>query len=165
MATAQNLTEINEVIRKLEKTVRVFSDRDRKQLLTKAAAPARKELRISTKVSSRAREKVNIVGQRSYRVGNLRRSMKTLTKLKRSASVFVGPDFGRNAKEGADGYYFAMAYGTVDGRKRKNAVSNYRRELLIPSAQRSEKATINEFRKDFARRFGTRAAQQRLDVG
>jgi hypothetical protein len=47
--------------------------------------------------------------------------MKTLTKLRRSPSVFVGPDFGKTAKEGADGYYFAMAYGTRKGWRQKEA--------------------------------------------
>jgi hypothetical protein len=164
MATRANLTEIDEVIRKMEKAVSVFSKRDRKGLLTKAAAPVRKELRSNTKVRDRKNRRVNVVGGRAYKPGNLRRSMKTLTKLRKSSSVFVGPDFGRGAKANADGYYWAMAYGTPSGKKRLNGVKNYRRELLIPSAQQSEKASIEAFRKDFAKRFGTRAAQQKLNV-
>ena len=155
MATRENLSEINEVINKLEKAVISFSKRDRKGLLIKAAAPVRKELRNNTKVRDRRNRRVNIVGGRRYKPGNLKRSMKTLTKLRRSPSVFVGPDFGKTAKEGADGYYFAMAYGSK---------SRYLNQLLIPSARRSEKASIEAFRKDFAKRFGTRAAQQKLNV-
>jgi hypothetical protein len=124
-------------------------------LLTKAAAPVRKELRSNTKVRDRRNRRVNIVGGRRYKPGNLKRSMKTLTKLRRSPSVFVGPDFGKTAKEGADGYYFAMAYGSK---------SRYLNQLLIPSARQSERASIEAFRKDFAKRFGTRAAQQKLNV-
>jgi hypothetical protein len=156
MATRENLSEINEVINKLEKAVSSFSKRDRKGLLlTKAAAPVRKELRSNTKVRDRRNRRVNIVGGRRYKPGNLKRSMKTLTKLRRSPSVFVGPDFGKTAKEGADGYYFAMAYGSK---------SRYLNQLLIPSARQSERASIEAFRKDFAKRFGTRAAQQKLNV-
>jgi len=155
MATRENLSEINEVINKLEKAVISFSKRDRKGLLIKAAAPVRKELRNNTKVRDRRNRRVNIVGGRRYKPGNLKRSMKTLTKLRRSPSVFVGPDFGKTAKEGADGYYFAMAYGSK---------SRYLNQLLIPSARRSERASIEAFRKDFAKRFGTRAAQQKLNV-
>jgi hypothetical protein len=168
MATRENSSEINEVIRKLEKTVFVFSKRDRKGLLTKAAAPPRRVMRQKTKVSDRKRKRVNKKGGRSYTVGNLKRSMKTLRKLKKTDSVFVGPDFGRGSKEGADGFYFAMAYGTpamVGGkRKRLNALKNYREELLLPAARESKRASIEAFRKDFAKRFGTRAAQQKLDV-
>jgi hypothetical protein len=155
MATRENLLEINEVINKLEKAVFSFSKRDRKGLLTKAAAPVRKELRNNTKVRGRRNRSINIVGGRRYEPGNLKRSMKTLTKLRRSPSVFVGPDFGKTAKEGADGYYFAMAYGSK---------SRYLNQLLIPSARQSERASIEAFRKDFAKRFGTRAAQQKLNV-
>ena len=155
MATRENLSEINEVINKLEKAVISFSKRDRKGLLTKAAAPVRKELRSNTKVRDRRNRRINIVGGRRYKPGNLKRSMKTLTKLRRSPSVFVGPDFGKTAKEGADGYYFAMAYGSK---------SRYLNQLLIPSARQSEQASIEAFRKDFAKRFGTRAAQQKLNV-
>jgi hypothetical protein len=155
MATRENLLEINEVINKLEKAVFSFSKRDRKGLLTKAAAPVRKELRNNTKVRDRRNRRINIVGGRRYKPGNLKRSMKTLTKLRRSPSVFVGPDFGKTAKEGADGYYFAMAYGSK---------SRYLNQLLIPSARQSERASIEAFRKDFAKRFGTRAAQQKLNV-
>jgi hypothetical protein len=155
MARLDNLREIDEVIRKLEKTVFVFSKKDRKGLLTKAAAPVRKELRSNTKVRDRRNRRINIVGGRRYKPGNLKRSMKTLTKLRRSPSVFVGPDFGKTAKEGADGYYFAMAYGSK---------SRYLNQLLIPSARQSERASIEAFRKDFAKRFGTRAAQQKLNV-
>jgi hypothetical protein len=155
MATRENLSEINEVINKLEKAVFSFSKRDRKGLLTKAAAPVRKELRSNTKVRDRRNRRINIVGGRRYKPGNLKRSMKTLTKLRRSPSVFVGPDFGKTAKEGADGYYFAMAYGSK---------SRYLNQLLIPSARQSERASIEAFRKDFAKRFGTRAAQQKLNV-
>ena len=168
MATRENLLEINEVINKLEKAVFSFSKRDRKGLLTKAAAPVRKELRNNTKVRDRRNRRINIVGGRRYKPGNLKRSMKTLTKLKKSSSVFVGPEYGKTAKTNADGYYYAMAYGTpamVGGkRKRLNALKNYRSQLLIPSARRSEKASIEAFRKDFAKRFGTRAAQQKLNV-
>ena len=164
MARLDNIREIDEVIRKLEKTVFVFSKRDRKGLLTKAAAPVRKEMRKNTKVSARRKDRVNRKGKRTYTVGNLRRSIKTLRKLKKSPSVFVGPDIGRTAKQGSDGFYFAMAYGNPSGRKRVNALNNYRNQLLIPSAQRSEKASIEAFRKDFAKRFGTRAAQQKLNV-
>jgi hypothetical protein len=155
MATRENLSEINEVINKLEKAVSSFSKRDRKGLLIKAAAPVRKELRSNTKVRDRRNRRVNIVGGRRYKPGNLKRSMKTLTKLRRSPSVFVGPDFGKTAKEGADGYYFAMAYGSK---------SRYLNQLLIPSARQSERASIEAFRKNFAKRFGTRAAQQKLNV-
>jgi hypothetical protein len=155
MATSENLAEINEVIKKLERAVGSFSKRDRKGLLTKAAAPVRKELRNNTKVRDRRNRRINIVGGRRYKPGNLKRSMKTLTKLRRSPSVFVGPDFGKTAKEGADGYYFAMAYGSK---------SRYLNQLLIPSARQSERASIEAFRKDFAKRFGTRAAQQKLNV-
>jgi hypothetical protein len=155
MATRENLAEINEVIKKLERAVGSFSKRDRKGLLTKAAAPVRKELRNNTKVRDRRNRRINIVGGRRYKPGNLKRSMKTLTKLRRSPSVFVGPDFGKTAKEGADGYYFAMAYGSK---------SRYLNQLLIPSARQSERASIEAFRKDFAKRFGTRAAQQKLNV-
>jgi hypothetical protein len=155
MATRENLSEINEVINKLEKAVSSFSKRDRKGLLTKAAAPVRKELRNNTKVRDRRNRRINIVGGRRYKPGNLKRSMKTLTKLRRSPSVFVGPDFGKTAKEGADGYYFAMAYGSK---------SRYINQLLIPSARQAQKASIEAFRKDFAKRFGTRAAQQKLNV-
>lgn len=159
MARLDNLREIDEVIRKLEKTVFVFSKRDRKGLLTKAAAPVRKELRSNTKVRKSRFKKAYMdeyeVNGRWYRPGNLKRSMKTLTKLRRSPSVFVGPDFGKTAKEGADGYYFAMAYGSK---------SRYLNQLLIPSARQSQRASIEAFRKDFAKRFGTRAAQQKLNV-
>jgi hypothetical protein len=154
MAARENLAEINEVIKKLERAVGSFSKRDRKGLLTKAAAPVRKELRNNTKVRDRRNRRINIVGGRRYKPGNLKRSMKTLTKLRRSPSVFVGPDFGKTAKEGADGYYFAMAYGSK---------SRYLNQLLIPSARQSERASIEAFRKDFAKRFGTRAAQQKLN--
>ena len=159
MANRQTQLEINEVIRKLERTVFVFSRRDRKGLLIKAAAPVRKQLRSDTKVRDRDSktvrpwDRVNVVGGREYRPGNLRRSMKRLNQLKRSPAVFVGPDLGKRAKY--DGYYFAMAYG--DGDK-------YRNELLFPAQRKSERAAILAFRKDFARRFGTRAAQQKLDV-
>lgn len=155
MATSENLAEINEVIKKLEKTVTVFSKRDRKGLLIKAAAPVRKELRSNTKVRRRKNARVNVVGGRSYRPGNLRRSMKTLRKLRRATGVFVGPDFGKSAKEGADGFYYAMAYGSK---------SRYRNQLLLPSARQSQRAAIEAFKKDFAKRFGTRAAQQKLNV-
>jgi hypothetical protein len=168
MARLDNLREIDEVIQKLEKTVFVFSKRDRKGLLTKAAAPVRRVMKQKTKVSDRKRSRVNKKGSRSYTVGNLKRSMKTLRKLKKTDSVFVGPDLGRGSKEGADGFYFAMAYGTpamVGGkRKRLNALKNYREELLLPAARQSERASIEAFRKDFAKRFGTRAAQQKLNV-
>ena len=66
MATRANLTEIDEVIRKMEKAVSVFSKRDRKGLLTKAAAPVRKELRSNTKVRDRKNRRVNVVGGRAY---------------------------------------------------------------------------------------------------
>ena len=164
MGRLDNLREIDEVIRKLEKTVFVFSKKDRKGLLIKAAAPVRKELRKNTKVSARKRSRVNKKGKRSYTVGNLRRSMKTLTKLKKTTSVFVGADLGRTSKPNADGFYFAIAYGIPNGRQRLNALNNYRNKLLIPSAQKSERASIEAFRKDFAKRFGTRAAQQKLNV-
>jgi hypothetical protein len=168
MATRENLAEINEVIKKLERAVGSFSKRDRKGLLTKAAAPVRKELRSQAKVSERKRSRVNYVGGRAYKPGNLKRSMKTLTKLKKSSSVFVGPEYGKTAKGNADGYYYAMAYGThamVGGkRKRLNALKNYRSQLLLPAARKSERASIEAFRKDFAKRFGTRAAQQKLNV-
>lgn len=152
MATAENRVEIDAVISKLEKTVFAFSKRDRKGLLTKAAAPVRKELRAKTRQRRRG-AKVNVVGGREYRPGNLKRSMRTLTKLRRSPSVFVGPDIGKNAKN--DGYYYAMAYGSR---------ATYQRELLRPVQEASEGAAIAAFRKEFAKRFGTRAAQQKLNV-
>jgi hypothetical protein len=62
MATRENSSEINEVIRKLEKTVFVFSKRDRKGLLTKAAAPPRRVMKQKTKVSDRKRSRVNKKG-------------------------------------------------------------------------------------------------------
>lgn len=158
-----NSTDINEVIKKLEKTVTVFSKRDRKGLLVKASAVVRKELRMSTKVGSRKHYRYAKGTKITYYPGNLRRSMKRLVSLKRSASVFVGPEFGgrkgvteygRTAAN-TDGYYYGMAYGSVN---------RYRNELLLPAAKRSEAASIAAFEKDFARRFGTRAAQQGLDV-
>lgn len=155
-------SEINQVIKRLGRTVTVFSKQDRKGLLTKAAAPVRKTLRAKTRFRSRG-ARVKIVGGRAYRPGNLRRSMKTLP-LKRSPSVFVGPAFGKLGKPNADGYYYAMAYGDPKGRKRLNAVNNYRRILLLPAAAQSESASIRAFKKDFAKRFGTRAAQQGLDA-
>ena len=161
-ARGQTLSEINTVITKMERSVSVFAKRDRKGLLIKAAAPVRKQLRADTKVrdkgSTKVRpwDRVNVVGGREYKPRNLRRSMKRLTKLKRSGAVFVGPDFGKRAKPNADGYYYAMAYGTAE---------MYRKRLLIPAQRKSERASIQAFRKDFARRFGTRAAQQKLDVG
>jgi len=145
--------EINRVIERLERTVTIFSRQDKKGLLVRAAAPVRRTLRAKTKFRRRG-ERVNVVGGRSYRPGNLRRSMKTLN-LKRTSSVFVGPAFGRLGKDNADGYYYAMAYD--DG-------AGYIRRLLIPAAQQSQAAAIRAFRKDFAKRFGTRAAQQGLDA-
>lgn len=162
MATAANRTEINNIIKKMEKSVFVFSRLDKKGLLTKAAAPVRKTLRAKTKFRRRSAKR-NIVGGREYRPGNLKRSMKTLP-LKRSSSVFVGPAFGRLGKPNAYGYYYAMAYGDPQGRKRLNAVNNYRQRLLLPAAAQSEGASIQAFKKDFAKRFGTRAAQQGLDA-
>ena len=159
MATKENAVELNRVIKKLERTVFLFSTRDRKGLLIKAAAPVRKTLRRKTKVRNRNSktvkpwDRVNVVGGREYRPGNLRKSMKRLTKLKRSQSVFVGPDIGKKAKN--DGYYFAMAYGNEN---------KYRNELLFPAQRESERAAIEAFRRDFIKRFGTRAAQQGLDV-
>jgi hypothetical protein len=61
--------------------------------------------------------------------------MKTLRKLRRSDSVFVGPDFGKTAKEGADGYYFAMAYGSK---------SRYLNQLLIPSGGDSQNGHLSK---------------------
>ena len=161
MAAVANY-EINEVIRKLERAVVTFSKNDRKGLLIKAAAPVRKTLRSKTKFRKRG-SRVNILDGKRYYPGNLKRSMKVL-KLKKTSSVFVGPEFGgrtgateygKNYKS-VDGYYYAMAYGNG---------ATYERRLLIPAAKQSEQAAIRAFKKDFARRFGTRAAQQKLNVG
>lgn len=159
MANRQTQLEINEVINRFERTVFVFSKRDRKGLLIKAAAPVRKVLRRKTKVRDRNSktvrpwDRVNVVRGREYRPGNLRKSMKRLNKLKRSPSVFVGPALGKGEKY--DGFYYAMAYGNR---------AKYRNELLLPAQRESERAAVQAFVKDFAKRFGTRAAQQGLDV-
>lgn len=163
MATTQ--TEINTLIKKMEKAVFAFSSRDRKGLLRKAAAPVRKRMRQNTK--RRTGTKVNVRARKDgtkikYYPGNLRRSMKTL-KLKRTQSVFVGPEFGAKAgvtvygktARDVDGYYYGMAYGSE---------SNYISRVVNPTASQTQAAAIAAFKKDFARRFGTRAAQQGLDV-
>lgn len=146
--------EINQVIRKLEKTVTVFASRDRKSLLTKAAAPVRKAMRNKTKVGTRVHYRYRGTQKIFYQPGNLRKSMRTLTKLKRSSSVFVGPDFGRGAGR-YDGYYYAMAYGSIGA---------YLSQVRNPAQRESEQAAIKAFETLFIKKFGTRAAQQGLDA-
>lgn len=159
----QMQVEINAVIRKMEKAVTVFSKRDRRGLLTKAAAPVRKTLRNNTKFRART-ARINVIRGKEYYPGNLKKSMKTLRKLKKTDSVFVGPEFGGRAgvtsygqsSKNVDGFYFAMAYGGLRA---------YQSQLLFPSAAQSRSASIRAFKRDFIKRFGTRAAQQGLDVG
>jgi hypothetical protein len=170
MTTEQEITQF---IRKLESAVTAFEKKDRKAILTRGAAIARKELRISTKVGKprkKANGEISTTHTRykggkeyTYHIGNLRRSMKTLTKLKRSQDVFVGPELGGRAgvyeygKPGqpVDGYYYAMAYGNG---------ANYQSQLIQPVLSRSKSAIIEQMGREFIKRFGTRAAQQQLDV-
>lgn len=156
--------EIALFVRKLESAVTAFEKKDRKGILTRGAAIARKELRTSTKVGTRAQHTRYTSGKKyTYAKGNLRRSMKTLTKLKRSQDVFVGPEFGGRSgvyeygKPGqpVDGYYYAMAYGNG---------ANYQSQLIQPVLSRSKSAIIAQMSREFIKRFGTRAAQQQLDV-
>lgn len=165
MADALTIQEINETFAKMEKAVRVFSERDRKKLLRRAARPVRKTMRNKVRVSKRVHYRYLSGGQRiAYHPGNYRRSIKTLTQLKRSRSVFVGPNLGGQAGvyeygrpgQPTDAYYYAMAYG---------GLPQYRSLLLNPAARQSASAAVREFRKGFVQAFGTRAAQQGLNVG
>lgn len=161
MADRLTISEINRTIDKMERAVFVFKKSDRKRLLRAAAAPVRKELRTRVRRSRRPHTRA---GGYTYYPGNYQRSIKTLTKLRRSEDIFVGPEFGGRSgvyeygRPGmpTDAYYYAMAYG---------GLNQYRNRLLIPAASASERAAIERMRRSFIKTFGTRAAQQGLNVG
>ena len=117
----ETIREINATIKKLERAARIIDNRERKQLLGRAAAPVRSELRKRTAVGRRVHyrySKGRLVA--TYYPGNLRQSMSILRKLKQSPDLFVGPDYGgkrgvtRYGGSGrpADGYYYAMWAGS-----------------------------------------------------
>jgi hypothetical protein len=162
-ANTQTLSEINQTIDKMERAVFAFKKSDRKKLLRRAARPVRKEMRVRTRSRSNGAKPNTRPGGYTYYPGNYRRSIKTLTKLKRSEDIFVGPEFGgrrgvyQYGRPGmpTDAYYYAMAYG---------GLAQYRSRLLNPAARASEGAAVRELEKGFIKAFGTRAAQQGLDV-
>lgn len=117
MARTQMEREIEATIAKVRSSVTDFNKRDRKSLLTAAAAPVRKAARKRVPRSQRPHYRTANGRRIKYNPGNLQRSIKTLS-FRRSPDAFVGPKFGggRHAEYGGpgqptDGYYYAMAFG------------------------------------------------------
>lgn len=114
--------QVSQLSKKIDLAIRDFENRDRKQILRKAAAPVRKSARSLAPKRRGTRPNPRYSNGRIvavYHPGNLRRSMKTLS-FRRSRDIFVGPRFSKKSapqfgKPGqpTDGYYAAMVYGSA----------------------------------------------------
>ena len=156
MATT-TISEINTTIKKLEQAATNINKSKRKQLLGRAAAPVRSELRKRTKVGRRVHKRYSngkLVA--TYYPGNLRKSMSVLRKLKKSPDLFVGPDYG--GRKGvteyggtgrpADGYYYAMWAGSK---------SAFISRVRNPAVNAARTKSIEEVRKRFLKLYPAEA--------
>ncbi len=120
MIDAQTRIEIAKISKKLDGIPALLRE-DRKKILSYAAIPladaAQRNAPTGTKIH-RTYSGGKVVG--TYHPGNLKKSAKILTKLKKSPDVFVGPEvlrggsgtFGKGKRVNA--YYAHMVeYGTV----------------------------------------------------
>lgn len=161
-ANAATLREINEVIQKMERSVTAFDKRDRRKMLTPAAAVVRKNMRNRVKRGTRVRTRRSGSNTITYYPGNLRKSIKRLN-LRRTLDLFVGPFFGfrqgvveyGKTAQNVDPYYFAAAYGSKQ---------SYINAVVNPTLLQSAPEAIRAMRKRFIKLFGTRAAQQGLST-
>lgn len=148
MIDAQTRIEIAAISRKLDGIPALLRE-DRKKVLSYAAIPladaAQRKAPTGTKIH-RTYSGGKVVG--TYYPGNLRKSPKILTKIKRSPDVFVGPEvlrsgsgtFGKGKRVNA--YYAHMVeYGTIH-----SAAVPFMRPALSSSGPQVIKRMENGFR-------------------
>lgn len=160
----ETIREINATVRKLERAAKNIDNRKRKQLLGRAAAPVRTEMRKRTKRGTRQHFRYTGNARITYSPGNLRRSMAVLRKLKRSPDLFVGPDYGGRrgvtayggTGQPADGYYYAMAYGSK---------SAFIAQVRNPAVTASKAKAIAEVKKRFLKLYPAEARKLGINGG
>lgn len=156
-------------IRKVERSVADFSDKDRRRIVRKAARPVVKRMRAiapnrakrkgryrsySTRINYRYPKGEPKIG---YQPGNLRRSIKILP-FRRTADAYAGPQFARKdvpeyggVGQPVDGYYAAMIFGS--------AVA-FRKRVIEPAARATESQVIARLKKE-SRAAIKKAAERR----
>jgi hypothetical protein len=185
-------SEIEQVISRIEVSVKNFDQKDRKSILGTAAGAVRKEARLRTIKGSRTtlvykrrpgvpkrnnrkrtnkksnNKEVENVGSRggrlssSYVAGNLEKSIKVL-RFPKSPDVFVGPNFRGKGNIGV-----GTSTTNADGFYADLAyggTGEFKRKVLEPAAAASEKRVIELLRKAAIKRLKGRAKEQGLDVG
>lgn len=157
--------QVDAWIKKTERAVSDFNQKNRVSLLRKAARPLIKQARSIAPRSAKPHYRYKKLGFRSqsgtvkitYNPGNLRRSIRVL-KLKKSKDVFVGPQFqSKKASEyggpgqPVDAYYAAAIYGSARA---------FQRKVLLPAARASEGQVINKLKKESLAAIKKNAAQR-----